>query len=115
MTEATASNEDIRGWLLLSPDAVPDVWRARAVPMVLVPLLPAEAAQVLSHRPAEQAIPASQLPLVRLVATGRSAQEIARQLGLSPRTVHRRVARLRDGFGVSTIHELATELARRGF
>ena len=83
--------------------------------MLLVPLTPAEAAQVLSQTPAEQAVAASDLPLVRLVAKGHSATQIARSLGVSPRTVHRHVARLCDDFGVATIQELATELARRGF
>lgn len=114
MAQEIPSNE-VPGWVLVSPGAVPDQWRSRAVPMLLVPLGPAEAAQVLSQKPAEQAIPASQLPLVRLIATGHSAAEIARELDCSPRTVHRHVARLRDDFRVTTIQELATELARRGF
>jgi DNA-binding NarL/FixJ family response regulator len=83
--------------------------------MSLVPLLPAEAAQLLSPEPVEQAIPASDLPLVHLLAKGHSAAQAARVLDVSTRTVHRHVARLSTKLGVSTIQELATELARRGF
>ena len=115
VTEETQSKDEIPGWVILSPGAVPDVWRSRAVPVLLIPLTPAEAVQVLSQTPAEQAIAASDLPLVRLLARGYSAARIARVIGVSPRTVHRHVARLSDDFGVSTTQELAAELARRGF
>jgi DNA-binding CsgD family transcriptional regulator len=108
-------NGEVPGWVILSPGAVPDAWLSRTIPMVLVPLTPAEARQLLSDAPVEQGIAAADLPLVRLVARGHSATEIARALGVSPRTVHRHVARLSDEFGVATIQELATELARRGF
>jgi DNA-binding CsgD family transcriptional regulator len=114
MTE-TRSSDEIPGWVLLSPDAVPEVWRPRGVTVVLVPMTPSEAAQVLSRTPAEQSVTAAELPLVRLVAKGHSAEQIARELRVTSRTVHRHVARLRDAFGVSTLQELATELARRGF
>jgi DNA-binding CsgD family transcriptional regulator len=83
--------------------------------MVLVPLMASEAMQLLSDVPVGQDIAAADLPLVRLVARGHSAAEIARALDVSPRTVNRHVARLRNEFGVATIQELATELARRGF
>lgn len=83
--------------------------------MVLVPLTRAEARELLSDVPVEQEVAVADLPLVRLVARGRSATEIARELGVSPRTVNRHVARLREQCGVATIHELAAELARRGF
>ena len=83
--------------------------------MVLVPLTPAEVSELLSDPPVEQGIAAADLPLIRLVARGQTAPEIARALGVSPRTVYRRVTRMREAFGISTMEELATELARRGF
>lgn len=102
--------------MILRPDAVPDVWQSRTIPMVLVPLTPAEAREFLSDAPIEQDIAAvGDLPLIRLVARGHSAAEISRELGVSLRTVNRHVARLRNDFAVATIQELATELARRGF
>ncbi len=103
------------GWLILSPEAVPDAWRSRAIPMVHVPLMPSEAVQLLSGAPVEQDIAAADLPLVHLVARGRSSAEISRELGVSQRTVNRHVARLREEFAVATIQKLASELARRGF
>ena len=105
----------VPGWVILRPDLVPDVWRSRAVPAVLVPLMPAEAIELLSAEPVKEGISAADLPLIRLVARGQTAAEIARTLHTSQRTVYRRVARLRDEFGVSTMEQLATELARRGF
>ena len=106
---------EVPGWVILSPDAVPERWRSRAIPMVLVPLVPAEATQLLSDATVEHHIPAVHIPLVRLVARGLSAVEIAREIGVSPRTVQRHVARLSQDFGVATIQQLATELAKRGF
>ena len=105
----------IPGWVLLSPEAVPEAWRSRAIPMMLVPLAPAESTTLLSETPVEQDVAAADLPLMNLLARGHSAAEIARALGYSPRTVNRRFTRLRERFEVSTTQELATELARRGF
>lgn len=108
-------NEEVPAWVLISPEVVPDSWRSRGVPMVLVPMTPTEAGQLLSEVPVEQGIAGADLPLIHLVARGHSAVEIARSLDVSPRTVYRHVARLSEEFGVSTIQELAAELARRGF
>ncbi len=115
MNQEAQSNGEVPGWVILSPSAVPDPWRSRAIEMMLVPLTRAEASVLLSDAPVEQVIAATDLPLVHLVAQGHSAAEISRALGLSLRTVNRHVARLRDDFAVATIQELATELARRGF
>jgi DNA-binding CsgD family transcriptional regulator len=109
------SNDEVPGWVILRPDAVPDAWRSRTIPMALVPLTPAEARELLSDAPVEQDIAVADLPLIRLVARGHSAAEISRELDVSPRTVNRHIARLRVEFAVATIQELATELARRGF
>ena len=114
MSEAQA-NQEVPGWVLLSPGAMPDAWRARGITVVLVPMTPSEASQLLSRTPVEQGIAAAHLPLIHLVARGHSAAEIARALGVSERTVYRHMAHLSEEFGVSTIQELATELARRGF
>lgn len=115
MSQDEGSQREFPGWVILTPGSLPETWGSRAIPMVLVPLTPAEADQLLSTTPVEQAIAPGDLPLVRLVARGHSAAEIARALDVSPRTIHRRVARVADDFAVSTIQELATELARRGF
>jgi DNA-binding NarL/FixJ family response regulator len=83
--------------------------------MALVPLTAEEAHQLLSEMPVEPTITADDLDLIRLVAKGHTATEIARALNLSTRTVYRYVARLRTDFSVSSMEALATELARRGF
>lgn len=115
MTSEDQPNRQVPGWVIVDPDAVPDGWRARAVPMMLVPLTPKETDQLLAGEPVESAILADDLPLVRHIARGHTAAEIARALNLSTRTVYRRVTRLRHEFAVPTMEELATELARRGF
>ena len=115
MSHDAPSTADVPGWVILSPSAVPESWRSRGIPMVLVPMTPSEASELLSDTPVEQDIPVADLPLVHLVARGHSAAEISRALGVSLRTVNRHVARLRDEFRVATIQELATKLARRGF
>lgn len=109
------SNNEVPGWVILSPGAVPERWRSRAIPVVLVPLVPSETNQLLSDTTVEESIPATLLPLARFVARGLSAVEIARELGVTPRTVQRHVVRLSQNFGVSTLQQLATELASRGF
>ncbi len=61
-------------------------------------------------------LPAEQLELLRLLATGLSDQAIGRRLDLSRRTVQRRVRSLMDTFGVQTRFQLgmraATQLDR---
>lgn len=103
------------GFLFLHPDALPEQWIDRAIPIVMVALTPDESAQVLSEEPVKPDTVAADTDLMRLVARGLSAEIIARRLGLAPRSVYRRLARLRESFGVDTTAELATELARRGF
>ena len=112
----TDEGQGPEGWLFLRPSAVPERWRGRAILMSFIPLLPEEAAaltagssaaEVSQHNGGEE--------LLKLVARGLSARVIARQLGISPRSVHRRTARLRDSIGVGSTAELAAELSRRGF
>lgn len=115
MDDDREGNAGFGGWLFLSPDAVPREWQHRAVPVSLVPLFPEEAVEILGGRGASPRIEEADLSLVQLVVRGRSAMEIARQLGVAPRTVYRRVARLRREFGVASTAELAAALAKRGF
>ena len=109
------SSEEVPGWVILSPGAVPEAWVSRAITVMLVPMTPREASALLSDTPVEQDIAPRDLPLVHLVARGYSAAQIARALDISHRTINRHIARLREEFTVSTIQELASELARRGF
>lgn len=103
------------GWLILDPDSVPEVWRERARTVAWVPLLPDEAQQILEEGSTEPTEAAHDPEFLRLVARGESAGIIARRLALSTRSVHRRLARLRDVMSVSSTAELAAELSRRGF
>lgn len=103
------------GWLFLEPGSVPDRWAERAIPVMLVPLTTEESAQMLNGQPVDAGALAPDADLMRLVARGLSAEVIARRLGLAARSVYRRLARLRETFGVATTAELAAELARRGF
>lgn len=106
---------DYRAWLFVAAGAVPPEWQDRAIEVALVPLLPQEAAAILTDRTTAPTIEEGDMPLVRLVARGKSGTEIARHLGMSPRSVYRRLARLRGLFNVDSSAELASELARRGF
>lgn len=104
-----------RAWVLLSPETIPERWRGRATTVSLVPLLPREAQQLLREGRVMPEVPEQEEAVARLAARGLKASSIARMLGVSPRTVHRRIARLRERLGIGSSTELAAELARRGF
>ena len=101
-------------WLFLSPDAVPEQWRSRARPAMYVPLLPDETKDLLAARPVLPSLSARDEHVARLAATGRTSASIARELGVSRRTVDRRLAALRDQFGVTSSAELAVRLSAHG-
>lgn len=103
----------IPGWLILEPEKVPEAWRERVTEMAWVPLLPEEALGILREGYAEPATDDTEF--LRQVARGDAAGVIARRLSISTRSVHRRLARLRDSLGVASSAELAAELSRRGF
>lgn len=105
----------IPGWLILDPEQVPEAWKDRVQPMAWVPLLPTEADQILDEGRAQPAMAAQDPEFLRLAARGDSPGDIARRLSISTRSVHRRLARLRDSLGVASGAELAAELSRRGF
>ena len=105
----------IPGWLILDPDVVPPEWQERARVMAWVPLLPDEAEQILQKGSTAPQLAASDPDFLRLVARGEAPGSIGRRLGISTRSVHRRLARLRDQLGSRSSAELAAELSRRGF
>lgn len=55
-----------------------------------------------------------ELEVLRLVALGRSDQEIARELSLSPRTVHHHVSHILDKMNVGSRVEATSVALRRG-
>lgn len=103
------------GWLLLEPGAVPERWRGRMRHVAMVPLLPSEADGLLAGRPASPALDPSDEAIARLVARGLSVIAIAAELGMSTRSVQRRLVRLRELLGAESKAELAGLLAAKGF
>lgn len=101
------------GWLFLPAGAVPERWRGRAVPMAMVPLLPAEAGTLLIEGKTDKL--EGDEELLRLVAAGYTRAVIARRLGVSLRTVQRRLARVQQKTGTGSLPELAVLLAKQGF
>ena len=108
-------NDGPRGWLFLEADSVPERWRDRAVSVAMVPLLPGEAAQVLAGESAEPEVDETDHLIVALAAEGITIDGIARRIGMSPRGVQLRLARLRDRLRAGSTAELRVLLARRGF
>lgn len=107
--------DEVDGWLLLRGDAVPERWRERATALSLIPLLPGEAAEILADGATLPGVGPEKEPLLRMVADGLDQADIAARLGVSVRTVERRLASLRRRLGVGSTSELARLLARRGF
>ncbi len=100
-------------WVFIAGE-VPSRWLDRARPGSLVALLPEEADALLGHDDTET-IDDHDRELAHLLARGLTVPAIARQLGVSPRSVDRRLASLRERLGVGSTPELALALARRGF
>lgn len=102
-------------WVFVDTASLPEAWKARARPVSLVALLPSEVqALVVSHR-LHPAVEPEDVGFLELVAAGHSGSQIARRLGVSDRSVFRRLEKWRTRFGVDSTAELAAELARRGF
>lgn len=102
-------------WVLMDPSSLPSRWRERAVPMLVVPLLPEEAQELLDGERVLPEVMASDELLLRLIARGTSTRTISLKLGLSVRTVHRRLAQLRERYGVRSTAQLVALLSRQGF
>lgn len=103
------------GWVLMDPKDVPEAWRARAVPLALVPMLPEEVGNVLKDGETVPRITGADVLLARAIARGISLAQIARDLRLPLRTVQRKCAQFRERLGVETTAELAAALSKQGF
>lgn len=104
------------GWLFIRGDAVPEKWRDRAISVSLVPLMPGELDDLAPPNGSNGFAPdPGDVELYMLIARGLPAPEIARELGIATRSVHRRLARLRERLDVQTTAQLAAAFARRGF
>lgn len=109
------TREPSAGWLFLRPDDVPARWRERAQPAMFIPLHSEETAQLLRGEAAMPALDPGDEQLARLAAEGHTVIAMARELGVSRRTVQRHLAALRERLGVGTALDLAVALATRGF
>lgn len=94
-------------WVLGPADELPAGWVARATPVLLV-RVPANELGALTARGDDDRF-------LGLAARGLTRAEIARELGVSPRTVDRRLAATRERLGVRTNAEAAVRLAEQGW
>lgn len=119
MQEQISSNGRERApeavWVLVPEDALPERWAMRATKLSLVRLLPEESAQLLDRGVTSPAMSAEEEGMARLVASGMGAPDIAQVLHMTPRSVYRRLARMRKRFGARNRTELAAMLAKQGF
>ncbi|MDQ1712811.1 MAG: Bacterial regulatory protein luxR family [Frankiaceae bacterium] len=102
-------------WLFVQADAVPPAWQARSRPFAFVPLAAPEVAALLRDSGTPPEFDAGEARLLHLLARGRTASSIARELGISRSTVQRRAARLRDRLGSASLMDTALLLAQQGF
>ena len=104
-------------WIFIraSPSAIPEPWRGRAVPVSLLPLTPEETTDLFETTTLRPQLSTGDAEIASLLAAGLSPTAIASRTGKSPRTIHRRLARLRELLQTSSTAELAVLLARRGF
>ena len=94
---------------------MPPDWAARAVRGFLVALHPEEVTLLKGPCKPDQDVDPEDQRLASLVAAGLRPQSIADELGISLRTTHRRLGKLRRRWKVSSTTELATTLRRNGF
>lgn len=89
---------------------MPAQWAEHATEVLMVRVPADQLDPVLSR-----VQPAANSLLYSLAAQGLSRAEIARRLGVSTRTVDRRLAEIRDSLGVQTLAEVAGRLAAAGW
>lgn len=103
------------GWVFLHPSRLPEGWRRRAIPVLLVPLLPPEAEAIFNGKETALRLDPEDEQMAALLARGETVGAIARRLGVPPRSLDRRLAELRERVGAGSTAQLATMLARAGF
>lgn len=106
------AEEAFAGWVLIEADAIPPTWAKRARKIALVPLLRGELESL-----SIQADPLDDRDrqVAELLVQGRPISGVANQLGITSRTVERRLTGLRRRYGVDSTAQLIAELARQGF
>lgn len=103
------TSPDSAVWVLAPAASLPTAWAERGTPMVLV-RLPAADLDLLGAP-----VRGQRGELLRLAAKGTPRNDIARELGVSTRTVDRWLADLRRQLGVRTTAELAARLTDSGW
>jgi len=115
-TSATSRSESTLGaWLLLDPSVVPPRWQSRIQLVALVPLLAEEAERFVGTGHVTAALEGSDEALAHGLVNGKTTKEMARTLGVSTRSVQRRVAEMTRRFGVRNRAQLVRALTRGGF
>ena len=104
-------------WIFLrgSVEDLPHPWRDRAIAVSLLPLTPDETRDMLQETTLRSRLSPDDAKIASLLASGLSPAAIASRTGKSPRTVHRRLAALRELLNTTSTAELAVLLASRGF
>jgi DNA-binding NarL/FixJ family response regulator len=102
-------------WLLVEPASVPPALRARARTMAVVPLLAVEAQCVLDVASPWAQLSAEDGALAAALVRGQASKVIAHELGVTRRTVERRIGRLRERLGVDSNEALCARLSQLGF
>jgi DNA-binding NarL/FixJ family response regulator len=98
-------------YVLLPAEEIPEAWRGRARSLSMIALLPEERRRLLEEGRISPALEPGDQRIVELVARGWGPSRIAAHIGVSTRTVERRLARLRRRFGGRTSAELTALLA----
>jgi DNA-binding NarL/FixJ family response regulator len=98
-----------------STSELPEPWRERAVTVWLLPLTPDEARDLFQGSELRPQLSPGDAEIASLLAKGMSPAAIASRTGKSLRTVHRRLAGLRELLQTTSTAQLAVLLASRGF
>ena len=111
------SGEAPGAWVFMrdSDSNMPEPWRDRAVAVWLLPLTPLETSHLLHETTLRPQLSPGDAEIASLLAAGLTPSVIASRTGKSPRTIHRRLAKLRELLNTTSTAELAIILARRGF
>lgn len=115
--EKRESGETPGAWVFMrDPDnTLPEPWRDRAVAVWLLPLTAVETSLLLHETTLRSQLSPGDAEIASLLAAGLTPSVIASRTGKSPRTIHRRLAKLRELLNTTSTAELAIILARRGF
>ncbi|MBW3663125.1 MAG: LuxR C-terminal-related transcriptional regulator [Actinobacteria bacterium] len=114
-TDGANSTGAWAGWVLLARDTVPHRWRGRSTPVSLVAITPDEAAAFSDDRVVHPSLSPEDELVLSLLLAGETITAIARQLRISPRSVQRRLVRLRNAFNAASNADLVVAAARAGF